>query len=41
MKRFKRPFEDYVIIGIFALGLWTLVIIFLKLEYWLDKLIFG
>jgi len=37
----KRPLEDYVIIAIFSLGLYTLLFLFLKLEYWLDKLIFG
>lgn len=35
----KRSLEDYVIIGIFALGLWTLVILFLKLCWWVDNLI--
>lgn len=37
----KRNFEDYVIIGIFSLGLYTLLFLFLKLEHWLDVLIFG
>lgn len=38
MKKNKRSLEDYVIISIFALGLWTLTFAFLKLCYWIDNL---